>query len=292
MNTSDDDILKQFGLENDKELDRFLKESSNLKLPKAPSKEAAWQRLEQAILLEESNKKVAKEIPLRYILAVAASVTILLFSWWGFYRWNHINYVTEARQILTVPMPDGSQVTLNAQSGINWRKTGWHTNRIVYLNGEGLFKIKKGSSFTVKSGHNSVTVLGTEFDVQSRNNLFEVKCYKGKVSVQLQKGNPIILTKGQGVKKEEGITEAEKFAVDPNLKDSWIKGEFYFDNADIQQVLDEISRQFNVHINYNFEKRRYSGYFRNTSLDSALMNVCFPLGLNYSVKADSVFIKK
>ena len=46
-------------------------------------------------------------------------------------------------------------------------------------------KVEKGKTFTVKTNYGEVEVLGTVFNVKSRDYAFEVICYEGSVEVSL-----------------------------------------------------------------------------------------------------------
>jgi ferric-dicitrate binding protein FerR (iron transport regulator) len=288
----DNDILKQFGFESDKELQRFLENVDNLEIPKSHlNKNEAWSKLESSIKSEKPEKSRILKFNFTPILLIAASIALIIGLWIGFEKWNYTEFNTSAGKTLAMELPDGSLVILNAESQVSWNKFRWKSSRVVYLKGEALFKVNKGSKFEVHTSQNTVSVMGTKFNVFSRTGYFEVKCYEGKVAVDIKGASPIILTRGKAVKKESANSATESFEIQESDSSSWTKGEFYYNNASLNLVLDEISRQFNVRINYQATDRRYSGFFKNTSLDSALMNVCMPLGLNFNINGDSVVIR-
>ena len=84
-------------------------------------------------------------------------------------------------------LPDSSFVALNMGSELYYTKKGWQTERRVELKGEAFFKVKKGSIFEVETDQGIISVLGTEFNVKSWNNYFEVTCYSGLVRVKTPK---------------------------------------------------------------------------------------------------------
>jgi transmembrane sensor len=100
-----------------------------------------------------------------------------------------------------------------------------------------------------------------------------------------------MLTKGNAVKKDAGSKIPTTYNITTN-EISWIKGDFYYDGADFNLVLGEISRQFNVHIAADTIHRRYTGYFNKSNLTEALNSVCLPMGLQYRISKDSVIIKQ
>ena len=89
-------------------------------------------------------------------------------------------------------MPDGSSVNLNAGSELEYTSFNWKKNRVLSLGGEAFFKVKKGKTFTVITKEGNVKVLGTQFKVKSREKLYEVTCFEGKVQVVIQKDTLVL----------------------------------------------------------------------------------------------------
>ena len=113
---------------------------------------------------------------------------------------NEISHTTAFGEQKIIELPDGSLVTMNSKSTIEFNPDSWESNRILNLSGEAYFKVKKGSQFTVNTTNGNVVVLGTEFNVNSSHNFFEVICYEGKVKVE-KNHKDYILTPGKISKK-------------------------------------------------------------------------------------------
>src|SRR5690606_4696634 len=94
-----------------------------------------------------------------------------------------VSIATKNGEIRQVQLPDGSTVTLNAASTIEYNSLTWFLRRKISLNGEAFFKVLKGPSFSVGAGKASVEVLGTSFNVKQRNDIVSVACFTGKVTV-------------------------------------------------------------------------------------------------------------
>jgi ferric-dicitrate binding protein FerR (iron transport regulator) len=95
-----------------------------------------------------------------------------------------------------VELPDGSRVKLNANSELSLAKD-WEIgeNRKVYLTGEAFFEVKKipetGAKFSVICKGINIEVLGTSFNVFSRDEETEVYLEEGQV--KLDHGKDIII---------------------------------------------------------------------------------------------------
>ena len=163
----------------------------------------------------------------------------------------------------------------------------WNTNRVLFLEGEGYFRVKKGSTFTVNTPSGSVTVLGTQFNVNSRNNYFEVICYEGKVSVK-NKQTTHILKATDYLRNIEGVITASKVkTIQPN----WISGESDFKSTPIKYVIEAMELHFNVQFDtQNIDENIvFTGSFSNNDLDTALKTVFAPLKIKY-IKEDNTIL--
>lgn len=263
----------------------------NLKVPSGKSKDQTWQAIVEK-LNEQSEVKIVSIS--RMILRIAASILLALAvggSVW-IYGFGKVTVYSSKGQHLTQILPDSSSVQLNADTRISYNKVLWFINRKVYINGEALFKVKKGKRFDVVADLATTSVLGTTFDVYARNGNVKVSCIEGKVSVtNNSSNNKVILTAGlHTFSTKSKIFEPIKSVKQDEV--TWTYGEFYFTNTPLNEVIKEIERQFNIEINSNStDKRFYSGYFNNKDLNDALRLVCIPMDLTYTVNGKLIEIK-
>jgi transmembrane sensor len=271
------------------ELDEML---GKLSIPSGKSKEQNW----QAIFEKLEEQKIAKTIPLYQIaLKVAASLIILISIggsvWiWGF---SSVSIYCPKGQNITAILPDSSKIILNADTRISYNKALWGINRKVYINGEALFKVKKGKKFDVIADIATTSVLGTTFDVFARDGKVKVSCIEGRVSVKNNaSNNKVILTAGLHTQSTYSrISNPTKSVKNETL--TWTSGEFYFTNALFADVLKEIERQFNVKISFiGNEQRFYTGYFNKKDLNDALRLVCIPMEVSYTINQNTIEIKQ
>lgn len=166
-------------------------------------------------------------------------------------------------------LPDNSLVTLNSESNIAFQKWNWNNNRNINLNGEAFFKVAKGKTFEVITSLGNVQVLGTQFNVKSRKNRFDVTCFEGKVKIKYQNKN-LIITKGETVSFENNkklffkkINEIEPF---------WTQNMVSFDSEKLEDVCAELERKYAVKINLNNCKstQLFTGKIPNNNIDVAL----------------------
>jgi len=220
--------------------------------------------------------KVRKLIP-RITYAAAAAVLLLVGY---FYFFDTTTYTTSNGEQITVSLPDGSKVDLNADSQIKYNSRKWENDRSIALVGEAYFDVIPGSTFTVITAEGSVTVLGTQFTVSSRPDYYDVICYEGKVRVDAAKKTGI-LTKNNALRiQEDSLFNYSVKDVTPG----WLTGESSFNNAPIQLVVGELERQFNISVSNKevLQKQFFTGRFTHTSLDLALKTVFDAMEIRYT----------
>ncbi|MCG8326641.1 MAG: FecR domain-containing protein [Chitinophagales bacterium] len=249
--------------------------------------EALWQRIDQA-----SERPVAKVRTLntRWI-AVAAAIALLLAFFFVFNNDSGTaNMMTEAAETKSIKLPDGSTVILNAVSSLSYSADNWEQSRTIHLEGEAFFEVKKGAPFKVITKNGNVEVLGTSFNVDSYDDSFAVNCYTGKVRVSSQ-GQSTTIEKGGFALLENNQLRNTSF--DTEKTKDWRVGFFKYEGSPLSEVFDELERQFDVQIAApdSILERRYTGFFTNNQLDSALYLVSWPMRLQVEQKEQKIQIK-
>ena len=267
-----------------KDLEELLTASSELQVPKSLSKEEAWDLLEA---------KIAAETPIRHLrpksrpILMAAASLVLLFSigFWWMNQSDAVNISTQRAEHKTVNLPDGSQVQLNAVSQVSYDAASWDEERKVVLEGEAFFDVKKGSTFQVQTSQGTVTVLGTSFNVYSREDRFETNCLTGKVEVQANASGKRILEAGQAwIKAAHSDTETDIFELETEKIGSWKKGKVYFENTLLIDVIAVLERQFDVTFEFpGLDSIPCYGWTTPQDLDLTLKTTFRPLGIQYQL---------
>jgi ferric-dicitrate binding protein FerR (iron transport regulator) len=184
--------------------------------------------------------------------------------------WNTIS--TPRGGQYQVVLPDGTKVWLNAVSSLRFPAGFTGNERVVELTGEAYFEVAslttKGVSqkvpFIVKIGTPSgaggeVEVLGTHFNIKAYHDEEAVKTtlLEGKVKVSTFGGfddrsaiNHKFLNPGQQaqIAKNGQMIVDEDADVDEAV--AWKNGRFQFTDADVEAVMREISRWYDVTIEY------------------------------------------
>ncbi|ERJ57215.1 FecR family protein [Sphingobacterium paucimobilis] len=190
---------------------------------------------------------------------------------------NHIaNHHIETPKggFYTLLLPDGSKVWLNAETKIKYPIHFGGSERRIELQGEAYFKVTHDATkpFIVKTDKQEITVLGTSFNVEAYGKDLEattlvegsVKISSGQRRLLLEPGQQAIVDSKNAIQKKQ---------VDDSQYTAWINGDFSFVDTEINEVMSQISRWYNIDIVYDQKGNdlRLSGMVaRNKPLDTVL----------------------
>lgn len=282
---SGSDKLKNFDLE-----EKILKRSGELKVPGGLSQEEALLKLKKRIAENPASFKVKRySASSIFIYSSLAAGLLLLFGLWRIYVFNPTTAVrVEKASHMSYSLPDGSLVKINSDSKISYKKD-FLKNRRIIIEGEAWFDVTKGESFVISTKNADIKILGTSFNLFSRDSEFKVSCISGKIMVT-DKNTSISINPGESaILKDNQLVSFE----DKNIStaSSWTEGEFYFENAPLKTIFKELERQFNVKFELQIaDEKFFTGSFSNINISTALEIVCQPMGLNYEIGSKNKII--
>ena len=289
------------------EIDQILKVSENYKYTFEASNDEAWNKFSAA---REAEKQVTTPFKVykntSRLLRVAAAIAILAVGSWAFWL-TTLNktldagqFATNTGQIEQITMKDGSVITLNANSSVEYKVT--QKSREIKLQGMAHFEVVKNPNapFVIESNNNKVTVLGTGFDVQSYSGKpLQVTVNHGKVKVEKLSNSTtlesVILTKGMRVRENLNQANAadkrsQIFAVDSNVNleaVKWESGNLIFTNAPIADVVNAIETRYSKKLQASNQTSdlQFTGVFKNTDeFSTVVKTIEIALGLQFEVK--------
>mgnify|MGYP006282951571 CR=1 FL=1 len=266
------------------EYDSYVKLSEKAKFFAAPyfDEDASLTELRQ------ETKKPAKTISIyKYIAAVAAVFVIgfLVFKSVGLDS-SSISHQTIIAEVKSITLPDSSTVSLNSNSTLRFNEEEWKGNRTLDLEGEALFTVEKGEKFKVNTAYGEVQVLGTIFNVKSRDYAFQVTCFEGTVQVNIDDQNYILN------QNDRLLLDAADVVLNTNLTaiPSWKQNMTVVKD----QSLDYIIKELNNYYEFDFDtsridtSKRFTGSFDNLNINLALNSITLPLGLTYEIDGETV----
>lgn len=224
-----------------------------------------------------------------FYFSLAAAILVIALAVYVFTDSATSSYRADLAENKLVYLPDNSTVRLNAGSELSFVKRSWSKQREVMLSGEAFFDVEEGNKFTVLTGQGTVSVLGTEFNVKHRQDLFEVICFEGKVLVQYG-DDQVVLIAGEGVRITGDKVEPQTAL---GSGPSWLERRSVFKSVRFFEVLDELERQYEVKISGDLRnsKEYFTGSFSHENLELALQAVTIPLNLTYTISGDKIALK-
>nr|WP_121269200.1 FecR family protein [Pedobacter schmidteae] len=155
-----------------------------------------------------------------------------------------------------INLPDGTRVWLNSESSLKFPVSfAGLKERKVDLIGEAYFEVNKNRRpFRVSNKEQMVEVYGTHFNVMSytNENFIETTLLEGKVGVKAGTEETFI-TPGEQTQLRQGQLKILK-NVDLDAVVAWKNDIFQFDSTDIQKVMRQIERWYNVDVTYVGDK--------------------------------------
>jgi transmembrane sensor len=150
-------------------------------------------------------------------------------------------------------LADGSKVWLNSASSLRFPVIFTNETREVELKGEAYFEVSKDihRKFSVRSGNQSVEVLGTHFNINAYTDepAITTTLIEGKVRViELNTRESQILKPGEQSRVDRNIRIQR--AADTQTEVAWKDGYFYFENAPIETVMRQLGRWYGVTTKY------------------------------------------
>ena len=195
-----------------------------------------------------------------------------------------------------VTLPDGTQVWLNAESSITYPTVFAGIERVVTITGEAYFEVAKNKKmpFYVRSGEQTIRVLGTHFNVNSYRDEDGIKTtlLEGSVKVFLadQKSTGTVIKPGEQADLKDGGFSVS--AVDTDGVIAWKNGIISFNNADIKSIMRQLSRWYDVEVKYesNLPERVFTGEIPRTADLSEVFKILQLSHINFKVEGRTVIV--
>lgn len=221
-------------------------------------------------------------------VAAAAAVGIFLYLSW-LTSWTDYAAYDIAQ---TFTLPDSSSVTLAPGSTLRLQKH--KDKRLVQMTGKVYFNVRHDdrAPFRVDAGSGFVKVLGTRFQVDSRDPI-SVSVVSGKVLFSaIRSGEEaLILTKGQSAVLDPAASKPVEITPKHPNPAAWATGEFIYDNTPLPEVLSELSEYYDVTLvafdagHSSGESRRLSGEFSTSSIQEILNLINSALGTDIQIES-------
>lgn len=192
-------------------------------------------------------------------------------------------------------LADGTRVWMNSLSELEFPSRFTGKERRIKLNGEAYFEVVKDKEkpFIVEMGDNEIKVLGTSFNINNYDGSFVTTLVTGKVEIVIKKQG-YLLHPSMQLREENGkVTLSE---VDTKEFVAWKDGWFVFNKQRLEEVLNILSRWYDVEINYKTPEVKdlhFTGTIRRHSDINEMLNFLEKTGaIKFTMQGRTVVISK
>lgn len=202
-------------------------------------------------------------------------------------------------------LPDGSKVWLNASSSLHFPTAFRDVNRNVVLKGEAYFEVAKDAAhpFHVMVSENmKIAVLGTGFNVMAYADEPSIKTTLIDGSIHIYTSNPnatpaaiqrsVILNPSQ----QATVTARGDLKVlnDVNTEEvlAWKNGRFEFNETDIQTMMRQIARWYNINVVYTgkVSDEKFTGEIPRNSNISEVFKILQLSNIHFTMDGNTITI--
>ena len=156
-----------------------------------------------------------------------------------------------------IVLSDGSKVWLNSESSLGFPSQFTNKYRIVDLKGEAYFEIAKNKEqpFIVQTSDIKIDVVGTHFNVKAypEEEFSYTTLLEGKIKISSDKFNEE-LDPNEQLKVDNTKKTYTKKNVNASIYTAWTKGKFVFKDVAFVEIMNTLSRWYDLKIIYENEK--------------------------------------
>jgi len=317
----DDDLLVKYMLGEATEEERFMvetwinknvankklyddfetiwRESKQLATVSTVDENLAWQKF-KARINQPKQTAVIKSMNRVAWWRIAAVFIIIIGG--GYLGYKLLNekpiesiVVASGQAIITDTLPDGSMVTLNKNSEIDYPSRFNGDNRTITLKGEAFFNVtpNKKKPFIINVNDISVRVVGTSFNVRNVNGVTEVIVETGVVQV-IRKNKMVELRPNEKTKVTGQDSALVKNKVEDKLYNYYRSKQFVLDNTPLWKFVEVLNEAYGANIIIENPKLRglpLTTQFENESLDTILDVIQKTFDITYIKEKDRIILR-
>ncbi|WP_043308958.1 FecR family protein [Pseudomonas sp. ML96] len=206
--------------------------------------EGLWGLLGQIERPVELPQVRAVRRPRRWAIPLASAAVLLLALWLPQGTWVglYADVSTRPGEVRELRLEDGSLLTLNGDSALDWQFVDGHREVKLYR-GEADFQVAHDPErpFTVSAGEARIRVTGTRFDVRLEEGGVDLAVSEGRVLATSEGREPQPVVAGQQVQWRAGELQAVQ-ALDARQRLAWQRGKLVFRDRPLEQVFAELER--------------------------------------------------
>jgi transmembrane sensor len=204
-------------------------------------------------------------------------------------------YNPRGSKVIDMILTDGSKVWLNAGSSVTYPVAFIANERKVTITGEAYFEVVHDNTkpFYVAKGDLEVQVLGTHFNVNAYDdeNDIKVTLLEGSVKV-FSNGQSVTIKPGEQAQLTSNLKPQIINGIDPDKVMAWKNGYFSFAQSDLQTVMRQIARWYDVEIFYEgkISERKFGGEISRFANLSQVLKVLQESAVNFRIEGRKIVV--
>lgn len=257
----------------------------------------AWNQFKDRI--QNGGQKPVPVTPLfkRFYVRAIAAAAILIIAIGLFWLNQPVPEKTLAsgQTVISQQLADGSEITLNKQSTLEYPTTFKGKTRSVKLKGEAFFQVSpdKTKPFIIAVKDIQVTVVGTSFNIREDSSYVEVLVETGVVKVS-RDGQEITLQAGEKIQMPfTGKIQAKEQVTD-KLHNYYRTKEFVCDDTPLWKLVQVLNEAYKTKIVIGKEELknlRMNTSFYNESLDQVLEVIRLTFNISIRKQGDTIILE-
>jgi ferric-dicitrate binding protein FerR (iron transport regulator) len=275
-------------------------ESKKLAAVSTVDADAAWQRFKNRVEKPVQKEAVVRKIePFGWLKIAALFILIASAGLFGYQMFSENKVkalaVVSKGSTLVDTLPDGSVVTLNKNSSLNYPSKFKGNTRTIALKGEAFFNVTpdKEKPFIINVNDVQIKVVGTSFNIRSENGVTEVIVETGVV--QVTRNNKTVELRPAEKIKTGGVDSAlVKERVEDKLYNYYRSKEFVCDDTPLWKLVEVLNEASGANIlieNKELRGLKLNTTFNNESLDRILEIVSQTFGITITKEQDRIILK-
>lgn len=192
-------------------------------------------------------------------------------------------------------LPDGSKVWLNAASSIRYPTSFTGKDRKVEISGEAYLEVEKNTRmpFIIEVNDMEVKVLGTHFNINAYGDeaMAKTTLLEGSVLVARNAATALLKPGQQAQLTKTGTLEVINNA-DVDEAVAWKNGMFYFNRADIETIMRQIARWYDVDVIYQGEikPKKFGGQIQRDLNLSEVLEGLKETGIHFRIEGKKLLV--
>ncbi|HEY1164169.1 MAG TPA: FecR domain-containing protein [Chitinophaga sp.] len=198
--------------------------------------------------------------------------------------------------VRTAILPDGSTITLNKRSSLQYNQAYNSSNRDIQLSGEAYFSVTGNNElpFIIRSGEVAVAVLGTSFNVKTTADKTEIIVESGKVRVE--KADAVIyLEAGEKATVYTGGQLPVKRSNEDSLYSYYRTKRFVCNGTPLRELVDALNNVYQEQIVLSDDKDGalpITTTFTNKPITEIVAVICATLQLKAVTQNNTIILQK